>query len=153
MDCAFLEERFIREGSQIDVMRAQASFEYLMIFSLAIAFAIPVWIYVSSVQQSAGEELSFSYAQNAVNQITSAADMVYTQGPPAKVSLNIYVPSRVEYINITGKSINFRMLSSGGVSDIFSESVANLTGTLSTSEGMYRISVESMGSYVEISHE
>jgi hypothetical protein len=134
-------------------MRAQSSFEYMMIFALAIAFAIPVWIYVASLQQSAGEELSLSYAENAVNQITSAADLVHTQGPPAKVRLNVYIPSRVDMINITDRTVNFRMLTSAGVSDVFSTSVANLTGTLPDSEGIYWIDVESMGDYVQVSAE
>ncbi len=134
-------------------MKAQASFEYMMVFALALAFAIPVWIYMSSMQQSAGEELSLSYSKNAVNQITSAADLVYTQGPPAKVRLNVYIPSRLEMINIINKTVNFRILTSAGASDVFSESVANLTGTLSNSEGTYWISVESKGNYVQISTE
>ncbi|MCJ7816301.1 MAG: hypothetical protein MUP55_00450 [Candidatus Aenigmarchaeota archaeon] len=134
-------------------MKAQASFEYMMVFALAIAFAIPVWVYMSSMQQSAGEELSLSYSKNAVNQITSAADLVYTQGPPAKVRLNVYIPSRVDMINITNKTVNFRILTSAGPSDVFSESVANLTGTLSNSEGTYWISVESKGNYVQVSYE
>jgi uncharacterized protein (UPF0333 family) len=134
-------------------MEAQASFEYMMIFALALAFAIPVWVYISSLQQSTGEELSLSYAKNAVNQITSAADLVYTQGSPAKVKLNVYIPSRVDMINITNKTVNFRILSSAGPSDVFSESVANLTGTLSSSEGMYWIDVESKGDYVQITAE
>jgi uncharacterized protein (UPF0333 family) len=134
-------------------MRAQSSFEYMMIFALAIAFAIPVWVYITTLQQTAGEELSLSYAKNAVNQITGAADLVYTQGPPAKVRLTVYVPSRVQEINISGKYVNFRLLNSAGVSDVFSTSVANLSGTLSSSEAMYWISVESMGDYVNISTE
>jgi len=134
-------------------MRAQSSFEYMMIFGLAIAFAIPVWVYVTSLQQSAGEELSMSYAENAVNQITSAADLVYVQGPPAKVRLSVYIPSRVEMINISNKTVNFRVLSSAGASDIFSDSVANLSGTLSSSEGMYWVNVESMGDYVQVTAE
>ncbi len=134
-------------------MRAQSSFEYMMIFALAIAFAIPVWLYVTSLQQSAGEDLSLSYAQNAVNQITSAADLVYTQGPPAKVRLSVYIPSRVDMINITNRTVNFRLLTSTGVSDVFSTSVADLTGTLPDSEGVYWIDVESMGSYVQVTSE
>ena len=132
-------------------MRAQSSFEYMMIFALAIGFSIPVWIYISSLQQGAGEELSLSYAKNAVSQISSAADLVYTQGPPAKVRLDIYIPSRIEEINISNKTVNFRVSSSSGISDVFSTSVANLNGTLSNSEGMYSIYVESKGNYVQIS--
>jgi uncharacterized protein (UPF0333 family) len=134
-------------------MKAQSSFEYLMIFMLALGFAIPVWIYISSLQQGAGEELSLSYAKNAVSQITSTADLVYTQGAPAKVRLDVYIPSRVESIAISGKTVNFNMSSSTGFSDVFSESVANLSGSLPTSEGMYRIGVESKGDYVQIGAE
>jgi len=134
-------------------MKAQVSFEYMMIFIMAIGFVIPVWVYVSSVQQGAGDELSLSYAKNAVKQITSASDLVYMQGPPAKVRLNVYVPSRVEEVNISGKAISFRMRMSSGVSDVFSMSVSNLTGTLPASEGNYLISVESRGDYVQVTAE
>ena len=132
-------------------MRAQVSFEYMMVFGLAIAFAIPVWIYASSFQLSAGEELSLSYAKNAVTQVTNAADLVYTQGPPAKVRLSIYIPSGVEEASITGKEVNLRVASSGNYSDIFSFSTANLSGTFPEAEGMHWISVESKGVYVQIS--
>jgi hypothetical protein len=131
--------------------KAQVSFEYMMVFGLAIAFAIPVWLYVTSLQQDTGQELSLSYAKNAVNQITSSADLVYGQGPPAKVRLNVYIPSGIEAMNISDRTVNLRMRVSAGFSDVFSSSVANLSGTVPTEEGMYWIKVESMGSYVNIS--
>ena len=124
----------------------------MMIFGLAIAFAIPVWIYMVTLQGSAGEELSFSYAKNAASQVTSAADLVYTQGPPAKMTLDVYMPSRVENASISGKTVNLNVSSSSGYSDVFSGSVANLTGSLPTSEGMHKIIVESKGDYVEVSY-
>jgi uncharacterized protein (UPF0333 family) len=133
--------------------KAQLSFEYMMIFGLAIAFAVPVWLYVTSLQQDTGQDLSMSYAKNAVNQITSSADLVYGQGPPAKITLNVYIPSGIESVNITGRTINFRMRTSAGLSDIFSSSVANLSGTVPLEEGMYWIKVESMGDYVNVSKE
>jgi hypothetical protein len=134
-------------------MKAQVSVEFMIIFGIALGFAIPVWIYVYSMQQSAGEELSISYAKNAASQIASASDLVYTQGPPAKVRLNVYIPSKTEVINITGKEIIFRMASSAGFSDVFSISLAELNGTLSISEGMRWISVESKGDFVQITEE
>jgi len=133
--------------------KAQVSFEYLMIFGLAIAFAIPVWLYVTSLQQDTGQELSLSYARNAVNQITSSADLVYGQGPPAMVRLSVYIPPGIHSVNITGKEINFNMSVGSGFSDVFSSSISNLSGTLPAQEGMRRIRVESMGDYVNISVE
>ncbi|HJW97219.1 MAG TPA: hypothetical protein VJ485_03575 [archaeon] len=133
-------------------MKAQVSFEYMMVFGLAIAFAIPVWIYIATLQGSAGEELSLSYAKNAASQVTSAADLVYTQGPPAKVTLDIYIPSRIANVTISGKTVVLNVSSSAGFSDVFSSSVANLTGNLSASEGMHKVTVESKGDYVEISY-
>ena len=131
-------------------MKAQVSFEYMLVFGLAIAFAIPVWIYVTTMQQTAGEELSLSYAKNAANQITAVSDLVYTQGPPAKVILNVYIPSRIEQANLTNTSVIFKLHTSSGYSDVFSSSSANMTGIVPSSEGMYRISIESKGSYVQI---
>ncbi len=135
-------------------MKAQVAFEYMMIFGLALAFAIPVWIYVASVQQGTGEELSASYAENAARQMTSSADLVYSQGSPAKVRLNVYIPSGVDNASITGgRTIVFTVRTSAGPTDIFSSSVANMTGTIPSSEGSYLINIESRGSYVEITPE
>ena len=129
----------------------QVAFEYMIIVAAVLVFLIPVWTYVSGVQMQAGSELSISYARNAAEQIADTAGLVYSQGPPAKVNMRIYIPSGVEEINIIGKTIVLRVRTTAGVSDVFSISIAEMNGTLPSQEGNYLVTVEAKDGFVQIS--
>jgi hypothetical protein len=131
-------------------MKLQVAFEYIVIAMVFIAFIIPIWTYVSGMQVSAIEQLSTSYAKNTVDNIASTADLVYSQGPPAKVPLKIYVPNGVESVSVSGGMISIRLVVSSGHTDVFAMSTATLNGTIPTEEGTYYISMEAVGDYVQI---
>jgi len=130
--------------------KAQVAFEYIVIVMLVLAFIVPVWVYVSGMEKDAMEQLSLSYAKNAVENIASTADLVYSQGPPAKLSLRIYIPDGVQAINITSRVINMQLQRGSMHTDVFAMSSATLNGTLSTEEGAYFITLEAVGDYVQI---
>jgi uncharacterized protein (UPF0333 family) len=131
-------------------MRGQTAFEYLVIVIIILGFLVPVWLYVSQVQNESSEQLSLTYAKNAVKKIAENADLVYSQRLGAKVRVGIYVPSGVESINITGKTVIMRIYSFSGTSDVFETSMANLNGTLPASPGFYWVLIEAKGDYVQI---
>ncbi len=123
----------------------------MIIVAAVLVFLIPVWTYVSGVQMQAGSELSISYARNAAEQIADTAGLVYSQGPPAKVNMRIYIPSGVEEINIIGKTIVLRVRTTAGISDVFSISIAEMNGTIPSQEGNYLVTVEAKDGFVQIS--
>jgi uncharacterized protein (UPF0333 family) len=131
-------------------MRGQAAFEFMIIVVFVFAFLTPIWIYVSQVQVQMADQFALSYAKNAVTQIAKKADLVYSQRMDAKVEMEIYIPSGVQEINISGNEINMRMLSSSGVSDIFATSIAQLQGSLPVEEGLYNVLVKAEGDHVNI---
>ena len=131
-------------------MKAQVALEYMIIVAIVVAFVIPVWAYLSTVQTQTGMELSISYAKNAVKKIADAADLVYSQGPPARINILVYIPASVEYASITNGTIKLGIRTTAGVSDIFAVSRAELNGTLPTSEGSYWITVEAQDTLVQI---
>jgi len=96
-------------------------------------------------------ELALSYAKNAAEQIAGTAGLVYTQGPPAKVEMKIYIPAGVEEVNITNKTVIFKVRTTAGLSDVFSLSIAEMNGSLPTEEGIYPIIIESKDTFVQIS--
>jgi len=130
--------------------KAQVAFEYMAIVGIALVFLIPIWLYVVQIQQSTSAELSVSYMRNAIDNIVHTSNLVYSQGPPAKVPLNIYIPNGVELVNITNNIIHIRLWTPSGVLDLTGSSVADLSGTLPTSEGLYKIYIEAKDNYVEI---
>ncbi len=123
----------------------------MIIVAAVLVFLIPVWTYVSGVQMQAGSELSISYARNAAEQIADTAGLVYSQGPPAKVNMRIYIPPGVEEINIIGKTIVLRVRTTAGISDVFSISIAEMNGTIPSQEGNYLVTVEAKDGFVQIS--
>ncbi|MFH0956439.1 MAG: hypothetical protein V1813_01105 [Candidatus Aenigmatarchaeota archaeon] len=125
-------------------MKAQAAFEYMLVVLIALAFMVPLWTYMITVNSEASDELSLSYAKDAARMLSSACDLVYTQGPPAKVSLTIFVPSGTVASAITNGTIMFTIRHGGGESVIFAESRARINGTLPASSGSYVMEVSAL---------
>jgi uncharacterized protein (UPF0333 family) len=137
-------------------MRGQSAFEYLVIISLVITFLIPVWAYVLGTQQQTTNELSLAYANNAVQKIVDMANLVYSQGPPAKVTLRIYMPNGAEGIYALDRTLDIKVRTTSGISDVYETSIAslNLTEGLNqtlSSEGIYVIEIEAIDNVVQIS--
>ncbi len=131
-------------------MRGQASIEYLALVGIVLAFIIPVWLYMTSLNTQTGNELSLSYAKNAAKQIADVSSLVYSQGPPAKVSLKLYIPSGVINASLQGNNIVFNVSVGNSYTDVFAVSSAPLNGTLPTEQGTYNIAIQAVGSYVQI---
>jgi uncharacterized protein (UPF0333 family) len=130
--------------------KLQAAFEYLVIVSIVLVFMIPIWAYVTSTQRNTSTELALTYAKNTANQIADASNLVYSQGPPAKIRINVYVPYGVDNITILNSTIRFRLNVDSGTTDIFAFSTAQLNGTLPKKQGYYWIEVEATDDVVRI---
>lgn len=125
-------------------MKAQAAFEYMLIVMIVMAFLVPLWTYTIVVNNEAADELALAYAKNAAESLTSAADLVYSQGPPAKVRINVFIPGGVNETSITNQTVILNMMHSGGITSIFSISRARLNGTIPSTKGMYRMEVRAV---------
>ena len=137
-------------------MKAQSAFEYLIIISIVISFLIPIWAYVLSTQQRTTDELSLSYANNAVSRIVDTADLVYSQGPPAKVTIRVYMPAGIQRLIFYNNTMVLTVRTSSGFSDVYDTSIAaiNVTQGLNetlSEEGTYLLKVEAYGNVVQIS--
>jgi uncharacterized protein (UPF0333 family) len=130
--------------------KLQAAFEYLVIVSIVLVFMIPIWAYVTSTQRDTSTELALTYAKNTANQIADVSNLVYSQGPPAKIRINVYIPYGVDNITILNSTIRFRLNVDSGITDIFAFSTAQLNGTLPKKQGYYWIEVEATDDIVQI---
>jgi len=125
-------------------MKAQIAFEYMLVVIIALGFMIPLWAYVTTVKIEAADELSLSYAKNTVDRLASTADLIYSQGPPAKVRVSIYIPDSMVDYNITNYTINLRVRYGNVISDVFAESKAKLNGTLPLTSGSYWMEIKAV---------
>ena len=126
----------------------QVSFEYMITLIIILAFLLPIWVYVSGVQRDVNYELAFSYARNTVRKIANTADMVYSQGPPSKVTVEVFVPPYVESSNIANNTVSLNLLTESLNNTIFDTSRATMVGTLPITEGLHSIKIEAVGDYV-----
>lgn len=131
-------------------MKAQTSFEFMVIAIFVLAFVTPVWVYLSQVQLQTNDQFTLSYAKNAVTQIAKKADLVYSQRMGAVVKIEIYIPSGVEHVDISGNEINMRTRSLSGETDVYATSIAQMQGSLPANEGLYWVLIRAEGDYVNI---
>lgn len=131
-------------------MRGQTAFEYMIMAIFILMFLMPIWVYMTQVQAQAADEFRLSYAKNAVTQIAKKADLIYSQRLGAKIKMEVYIPSGVEYVNITGNEINMRVASMSGPVDVFETSIAQLQGGIPAQEGLYTVVIKAEGDYVNI---
>jgi hypothetical protein len=131
-------------------MKSQVATEYLIIVSFVLMVLIPYILYLTNMSQSFSEDNTLTVASNSVQKIGQTADLVYSRGEPAKLKISILMPSNVEDISFTGKTMTWKVKTSSGVSDIYYNSVATLKGSLSKTPGYYNVIVEAKVNEVDI---
>lgn len=73
-------------------MKIQVSIEYLLVTSFFLTLIIIVFPFVYSQFQSAQKEYYFSLIEENINKISSLSEIIYSQGYPAKVSIELNFP-------------------------------------------------------------
>jgi len=132
--------------------KAQVAIEYIAILFVVMVMLLPIWAYTGSVKDQTISQLSLSYAQNAVDKIASSASVVNSQGPPARLKMQIYMPHGINTSNVTGNTVMLSMLTESGRNDVISISSATLNGTIPNSEGLYWITIEAGLGFVNITY-
>ncbi|NUN11228.1 hypothetical protein HUU53_01125 [Candidatus Micrarchaeota archaeon] len=110
--------------------KAQASVEYLSIIALSLLILVPVWLFVNNINTDVQGELNLGYAKQAVRHIGESADLVFSQGYPAQLLVEVRVPSNIESVSIQANELSVRVSKKEGLSDVFYVTNGNLTGDL-----------------------
>jgi len=108
--------------------KAQAGIEYAAVLVLFLFILVPVlYIGITEIQISG----QVSQARIAAESIADAADRVYAQGPGATTTVEIYLPTAVNYATLSSHEVNINIfLPTGETTDEYALSKGNLTGTL-----------------------
>lgn len=122
-------------------MKAQVAVEYLIIMGVALMILLPLSLYLNQTLMGYRDDTKISKAQNTVKKLGQNADWVHSQGPPAKVTVEVYVPEDVAEVSLNNNMILYRVRTSAGISDVFYNTVPALNGTLPDKSQYYYISV------------
>ncbi|MCD6403329.1 MAG: hypothetical protein J7K98_03290 [Candidatus Aenigmarchaeota archaeon] len=132
-------------------MKSQVSVEYVLILGVAFLILIPFILQGNISLEYLKDSMRVSFTKNSVESLGQAADMVFSQGPPAKIVQRVYIPKGIEEILIHDHEINFRViLSNGETTDVYYITKGNVIGSLPTSPGYYKASIYFNGSLVVI---
>ena len=131
-------------------MKGQSSLEYFVIIGIVI---IAISVVANLAWQENETSTRVHKANIAVNSIAATADNLYAQGPGAKTTLNIIVPSGYSSTtsSIGNKQIVFSLSTPGGNMDIIALTKANISGSPPTGPGMRIIVLETIEGFVNIS--
>ena len=88
-------------------MKAQVAVEYLIIVSIAFMILIPLVLYLNQTFIGYSDDSKLSKADETAKKIAHTADWVYSQGPPAKQTIEIFIPKDVDEISLNNKTIEF----------------------------------------------
>jgi uncharacterized protein (UPF0333 family) len=126
-------------------MKAQVSFEYLIMIALILAAVTITYVYVNQQQQLG---TSSTQAQVAADSIRNAADNLYAQGPGAKTQIRIvfpdaYISSKSSLGGTAGNLILIKIaLPSQGETDVIAITRGNISGSLPETSGTKYLSLE-----------
>jgi hypothetical protein len=132
-------------------MKSQVAMEYLIIISFALLVLIPSTIYLVNISHEFNDDNSLTVASNSMKKIGQTSDWIYSQGTPAKLKMMVLIPKNVQDIKFSGKTMTWKIKTSAGISEIYYNSLANLTGNITTNLGYYNILIQATTNGVDIS--
>jgi hypothetical protein len=131
--------------------KGQSAFELMLIFMVGVSLLTPAMLYAMSTRNNYAESYGVTAGQNAVDRVTEAADVVFLQGPPAKIQVTVYIPDNVASSYVGDRTVMLKLRLGGGMTDLYSAAKENVSGAMPTSAGLNIVTVESMGTYVRLS--
>lgn len=120
---------------------------------IGVVFAIFIPLIIVSTTRSASltnqvqQEIAFTLGQ----QIVDKAETIFYLGEPSKSQMRIRMPEGVKSIDLRNRELVFIVAAIAGETEIVVPSTINISGTIPTTSGIHTITLESRGSYVQIS--
>ena len=117
--------------------KAQASTELMITVIFVITIMLPLLLITYLQTSNLSEQLSIQQAQQTVNKITNMADIVGSQGEPAKATVQIFIAPNTANITVgnstggVGKEIVLTIKTSAGMTQVVGITASNIAGDLS----------------------
>lgn len=121
--------------------RGQISTEYLIVVGFVTFLIVSVLGLSLFYSSQIKDKIKFNQLENFANKVISSAEQVFYSGEPSKTTITAYLPSGVEGVAVLSNEIVFNITSSSGLSITSFQSDVPLSGTISSSEGVKRISI------------
>jgi len=134
------------------ITKGQIALEYLAIIAFALLLALPFILNAQNSALDLGAVSRSSMAKNALSTVKEASELVYYQGPPARVSFKIKLPFGINSSTVNGTELSFTLKSRTGIFKVYEILSFNATGNLPILPGVHTITVKAEDDYVNITY-
>lgn len=131
--------------------KAQVAMEYLIIVGFVAIITLPLVIIFQSHSQETAEDITSTQVYHISKRISDGVETVYYLGEPSKLTIKTYFPSGINSISLGSNEIVFNVKRGSREDEIVVYTPINISGNISTSQGVHYINIESKGGYVWVS--
>lgn len=129
-------------AKRINVMRGQSAIEYMVMIGVLFSMLTVVFIYSS---QTSFLSLRATQSSEAVRIIADAADRIYKLGG-GNITVTVDIPAGVVNQSVFGKAVKLSLTIGNQTGDAIAITAGNVTGSLPSAQGRYKIVVEMLSS-------
>jgi uncharacterized protein (UPF0333 family) len=133
-------------------IKAQISMEYMLVIAFSLLMILPIILIYGMERQSVNVEITSRQVENIAKKVVDSAETVYYLGKPAKTTLKVYMPQRIENIQIINNTIIFYYQSFDSVAQYPQTANVNITGNISKGPGFQSIKIIACDEYVNITN-
>ncbi|PIN70514.1 hypothetical protein COV93_01195 [Candidatus Woesearchaeota archaeon CG11_big_fil_rev_8_21_14_0_20_43_8] len=124
--------------------------EYLTIVGFVMVIIIPMLVIFYDFKSEAADTIRSSQVRQVGMKIVDTAETIYFLGEPSSTLLRIYLPDKIQSVEMLGREIVFNISTRVGVDQIVMLSEVNVTGTIPNNAGLHNMRFQSHGTYVDI---
>lgn len=128
----------------------QVSVEYMILVGFLVVITIPLILVYNSQYKGTNQQITSNQADQLAQKIVDTAESIYYLGEPSKTTIKVYMPNYVQNITLGNGELVFYMDIAGGKDEVVKVSDVPINGTIDHASGIKYITMQSVGSYVNI---
>ena len=133
------------------MVKAQAGMEFFLVVMFSFAIIVPLVIFFVSESQRATSDVNLAQIAQIERKIASNAETVFAFGPPTTLTLEFYLPPGVQDIYLNGTELSFIVNREGTLLTLSESLSMNITGNISTFQGIHKLRLTAANNSVVIS--
>ncbi|MFA6088730.1 MAG: hypothetical protein WC755_02610 [Candidatus Woesearchaeota archaeon] len=147
----FLVDKII--DRKVSTKKAQGSVEFIILLAVVlIIFLIIISLNTDYIDKISGD-YNTHLIKNALNDMMLSATDVYKQGSGAKTTITITLPKNLVSSEVYDREIQYIANIKGSLNEYFRSTDFQVIGSLPTSEGIHKITIEAREGYVIINEK
>ena len=133
-------------------MKSQAAIEYMAVVVISLLLVTPFILLAQKSIKDMESKIDLIGAKETLDKIGDAAKIVYSQGDPAKLTVDVKFPKNIKASNITHQMMYFIIETNSMNNTIFKLFDFDINGTLPTDYGTHTIVLSNINNVVNISY-